>query len=198
MVTRDEIVDAVAAAPDDLATRLVLGDWLVEHGEPWGELILLQCRNEPAAAVRIAELVADPRWLGPLHSPRIQWVFRNGLPIAFAPAGVFRSRLSDHPTYRHDVHHLFEIQFHRDGKVREELWEETDQDPRTRADGTYTISPWSALRGHGTLGVRLSYFEPKNKRTPYRPINGVLSYGMLRGEDLIMSGALGIARLKLT
>jgi uncharacterized protein (TIGR02996 family) len=45
--TREELLAAVYAAPDDDGPRLVLADVLLEAGDPWGELIALQCRRAP-------------------------------------------------------------------------------------------------------------------------------------------------------
>ena len=38
------LIAAILAAPDDDAPRLVYADWLMERGDPRGELIALQCR----------------------------------------------------------------------------------------------------------------------------------------------------------
>src|SRR6185436_17673072 len=39
---RDALLQAVLAAPDDDAPRLVFADWLLERGDPLGEFITLQ------------------------------------------------------------------------------------------------------------------------------------------------------------
>jgi uncharacterized protein (TIGR02996 family) len=39
----DELLAAIVAAPDDDRPRLVYADWLVERGDPRGELIRVQC-----------------------------------------------------------------------------------------------------------------------------------------------------------
>lgn len=41
----DELLQAVLAAPDDEAPRLVLADWLTERGDPRGEFISIQCQR---------------------------------------------------------------------------------------------------------------------------------------------------------
>jgi uncharacterized protein (TIGR02996 family) len=70
-----ELVAQVVAAPDDDAPRLVYADWLIERGDPLGELIQLQCRLALAdesnrRAMRIAEnkLLAahHAAWIEPL------------------------------------------------------------------------------------------------------------------------------------
>ncbi|MBA3541481.1 MAG: TIGR02996 domain-containing protein [Deltaproteobacteria bacterium] len=38
-----DLIAAVAEAPDDDAPRLVYADWLMERGDPRGELVALQC-----------------------------------------------------------------------------------------------------------------------------------------------------------
>ena len=50
-----DLLAAVRAAPEDDTPRLVLADWLQEHGHPWGEFIAVQCaleREMPPNAVR--------------------------------------------------------------------------------------------------------------------------------------------------
>ncbi len=182
MTTRDALVDAVMDAPDDLATRLVLGDWLAERGDPWGEVILHQCAGK--SSPRLAALLADTSWLGPLHSPHIRWVFRGGLPAAFQLAGEFRYQWPD-PVYI--ASYLLAIRFRSDNKCSEELWELTQQDPARRAYGTYELSPWEALRGHGAIGIRMTY-ESENKNLGWQPYNGDVSHGVLRGEQLFVHG----------
>jgi uncharacterized protein (TIGR02996 family) len=73
-VTEAEAIDAVVANPDDDGPRLVYADWLLERGDPRGELIQLQCRRRRRAPDRNAmqrerELLKAHRreWLGPLH-----------------------------------------------------------------------------------------------------------------------------------
>jgi uncharacterized protein (TIGR02996 family) len=84
------LFEAVCADPDDDAPRLVYGDWLLEQGDPRGELIAVQCEltrllgKEPASTRvydlrrREAQLVFAhrARWLEipPLRSP----VLRRG------------------------------------------------------------------------------------------------------------------------
>lgn len=44
----DALLDAVLRAPDDVPARLVFSDWLMDHGDPRGEFIQLQCAlNRP-------------------------------------------------------------------------------------------------------------------------------------------------------
>ena len=53
-----ELLEAVYAAPDDDGRRLVYADWLQEHGDPRGELIVLQFERrtrEPSAKAMARE-----------------------------------------------------------------------------------------------------------------------------------------------
>jgi uncharacterized protein (TIGR02996 family) len=83
----------IAAHPGDLAMRLVLGDALVQAGDPRGDVILLQCGGPPGRPRR-APRTADhdgrvrtlirrnwSRWLGEL-APAVSWrqsPMRNGM-----------------------------------------------------------------------------------------------------------------------
>lgn len=67
-MSEQEHLAAIRAAPDDDAPRLVYADWLIERGDPRGELIQLQCRlasealpNATRRKMRIAEnkLIGD-------------------------------------------------------------------------------------------------------------------------------------------
>ncbi len=73
----------VARTPDDVAPRLVLADYLVQHGDPRGELIVLQ-NTATAHAVTLAnKLVAthSKRWLGEVAQlcTRRGTVWRHGM-----------------------------------------------------------------------------------------------------------------------
>jgi uncharacterized protein (TIGR02996 family) len=70
------LIDAIVAAPEDDAPRIVYADWLQQRGDPRGELIQLQCQlagpeDERRRSMRIAEnkLLADYAlaWTKPLH-----------------------------------------------------------------------------------------------------------------------------------
>ncbi|HEY1550809.1 MAG TPA: TIGR02996 domain-containing protein [Kofleriaceae bacterium] len=68
----DALIEAIVAAPDDDAPRLVYADWLIERGDARGELIALQCRlgSSPEIAARAEQLRRDlqPVWLDPLFA----------------------------------------------------------------------------------------------------------------------------------
>ncbi len=76
MTDEDRLLEAIIAAPDDDAPRLVYADWLQGRGDPRGELILLQCQlaaapdDERRRHIRIVEnkLLADhgDRWTAPV------------------------------------------------------------------------------------------------------------------------------------
>ncbi|MBL8917013.1 MAG: TIGR02996 domain-containing protein, partial [Archangium sp.] len=63
------LLDAVFADPGNLAARQVYGDWLVETGDPRGELIALQLANDPKTEGRRNALLKKhwKQWLGPLR-----------------------------------------------------------------------------------------------------------------------------------
>ncbi|MFZ5446105.1 MAG: TIGR02996 domain-containing protein [Myxococcota bacterium] len=67
--SRDELLAAILARPDDDGPRLVLADLLLEAGDPRGEFIQLQCAGETE---RSSELLREhgARWLGEL-SPEV-------------------------------------------------------------------------------------------------------------------------------
>lgn len=59
----------IRAARDDDAPRLVYADWLLERGDPRGELILLQCQPPTMQTKRQVRSLLDAhekRWLGEL------------------------------------------------------------------------------------------------------------------------------------
>ncbi len=82
----DELLAAIARAPDDDAPRAVYADWLQERGDVRGDFIALQLR--PGAGrdpKREAALVKahGKAWLGPLAPVLIgQPVFERGFPVA--------------------------------------------------------------------------------------------------------------------
>jgi uncharacterized protein (TIGR02996 family) len=47
MTERDAFIQAIVAAPEDDALRLIFADWLDEHDDPLGEFIRLQLELEP-------------------------------------------------------------------------------------------------------------------------------------------------------
>ena len=48
-VTERGLLEAILASPKENGPRLVYSDWLIERGHPRGELITLQCADEPDA-----------------------------------------------------------------------------------------------------------------------------------------------------
>jgi uncharacterized protein (TIGR02996 family) len=81
-VTEAELVAGIAAAPDDDAPRIVYADWLLERGDPRGDLMTAQCAlaradadDRPFAETgplreRVAELIAahGGSWTDPLFT----------------------------------------------------------------------------------------------------------------------------------
>ena len=82
----EELLAAVLADPQSDAPRLVLADWLMERGDPRGELISVQCdlaRGAPREAElrerEVALLSAHgAQWMGPLGRDVLQVRFRRG------------------------------------------------------------------------------------------------------------------------
>jgi uncharacterized protein (TIGR02996 family) len=71
--TNEDFLREIHADPDDEAIRRVYADWLIERGDPHGELIVLQCeraagRSHKASLKREKELLEAHRakWLGPI------------------------------------------------------------------------------------------------------------------------------------
>jgi len=67
------LLEQIAAAPEEDGPRLVYADWLLEHAEEQGELIVLSCARDrrplsEGEQARFSELLRtrDERWLGPV------------------------------------------------------------------------------------------------------------------------------------
>lgn len=83
----DELLRDIYKNPEDLELRAVYGDWLLERGDPRGELIALQLKTKRTGAEtkRIKELIKDhyAHWLGPLsrilQKPSVR--FEAGFPV---------------------------------------------------------------------------------------------------------------------
>ena len=84
--TRQDLLAAVLAQPDDDAPRLVYADWLTERGDPRGTFISLQCelaRGTRRAAEVEAEAAAlqqshELDWLEGVSSREVKVRFRRG------------------------------------------------------------------------------------------------------------------------
>jgi uncharacterized protein (TIGR02996 family) len=97
------LLDAIRRAPagsDD--AHLVYADWLLERGDPRGELIQVQCAlardlgdtsaNRKALRERERELLAEHHlaWIGTSYDERVTWAFDRGFPTGrFGHAGVY-------------------------------------------------------------------------------------------------------------
>lgn len=81
---RARLVAEVVAHPEDDGPRLVLADWLLEQGDPRGELIQVQCRHASAPAGALAaranQLIAEHgvRWSSHLLPDAGRPVFERG------------------------------------------------------------------------------------------------------------------------
>src|ERR1043166_9271422 len=81
-VTEVDLVAGIVAAPDDDAPRTVYGDWLLDRGDPRGDLMIAQCALARADAAdrslaetgplreRVRALIAShgASWLDPLFA----------------------------------------------------------------------------------------------------------------------------------
>jgi uncharacterized protein (TIGR02996 family) len=77
-----ELLRAILAADeDDDEPRLVYADYLMDRGDPRGELIVVQCRDETDVLEDRALNLFDEgaaRWLGAWHGETNNWRFRRG------------------------------------------------------------------------------------------------------------------------
>jgi uncharacterized protein (TIGR02996 family) len=105
------LLDAIRAAPDDDAPRLVYADWLEENGQPErAEFIRVQCalvrRNTKVLRRREAELLAahHDMFAGSLAASHLRYRFHRGFIVAFGHTGVFRCiRHSDQIALNHCI-----------------------------------------------------------------------------------------------
>jgi uncharacterized protein (TIGR02996 family) len=95
------------ANPDDIAPRLILADWLDDHGEPErAEFVRLQCGGTTPEQKRRAKQLAhahELRWLGPVHSATHARAWKRGLLEASAtPEQIL------HPSFAAEEQQAFE------------------------------------------------------------------------------------------
>ncbi|MFO0599383.1 MAG: TIGR02996 domain-containing protein [Myxococcaceae bacterium] len=107
MVDREtSLLAALAERPDDRSLRLVFADWLLEQGDPRGEVITLSMRGEPLSLSeqrKVARLTAQnaEAWLGrlamvaDLHRTRFEGGFVRELVCAARPPGLFDTLVGD-------------------------------------------------------------------------------------------------------
>lgn len=106
------LAEAIVAAPEELAPRLVAADWLLEQGDPRGELIQLQARlargYDPSLAAAAEALLAEHEadWIAPLPVPVEHWTFEEGfisevrVPSPFATPEALALLRAAHPIRR--------------------------------------------------------------------------------------------------
>src|SRR5947209_5840340 len=107
MTSAESLLRAILDDPEDDTLRLILADWLEEHGQPAdearAELIRVQVElargtTEPdrhkTLLARAAELLAAHAegWLGPLREVLDRWEFRRGTLWVSLKAGAFASK----------------------------------------------------------------------------------------------------------
>jgi uncharacterized protein (TIGR02996 family) len=77
--TPEHLLADVLARPEDNTVRLVYADWLMQRGDPRGELISVQCALPSATPAQRAELEKRERVL--LRAHRLEWM-RNAKQVA--------------------------------------------------------------------------------------------------------------------
>ncbi|MBY0232473.1 MAG: TIGR02996 domain-containing protein, partial [Gemmataceae bacterium] len=93
-----ELFRDIRANPEDDVPRLILGDWLLDQGDPRGEFVQIDVRllrlDDPTERAvlsrRRRELLRDHAmpWLGPLLDAVSSWDWRRGLLHLDARASV--------------------------------------------------------------------------------------------------------------
>lgn len=84
--SEEDFLDEIVAHPDDDDVRLIFADWLIEHNDPWGELIQLQIHRGEGSPTkqREAQLIRTlhDRLQGPLKGigSRSDFVYERGFP----------------------------------------------------------------------------------------------------------------------
>jgi uncharacterized protein (TIGR02996 family) len=109
--TADDFVRDIWAAPTDDGLREVFADWLIQHGDPRGELITLQIARrkrgiDAAGMRRERELLAEHarKWMGDLepvivaHDYRFEGGFLYACKVAWRKLAV-RTDLMTHPAW---------------------------------------------------------------------------------------------------
>lgn len=93
-MTQDDYFQEIARDPANVDLRRIFGDWLLEQGDPWGELVNLQDER----LVNAPDAPPDPRerqlirehgaiWLGPM-APLLdleKTIFERGFPVICHP-----------------------------------------------------------------------------------------------------------------
>jgi uncharacterized protein (TIGR02996 family) len=95
-VTREALLDAIYAAPEDDERRRVYADWLLQQGDRQGEFIHLQLATtktpDQIKRERALFVVHSDRWLDELGAHPLDAVFERGfLAIAKPRGGVLRA-----------------------------------------------------------------------------------------------------------
>ncbi|MGZ3455510.1 MAG: TIGR02996 domain-containing protein [Polyangiales bacterium] len=106
-----DLLEAIFAAPDDDAPRLVYADFLLERSDPRGELLTLQFRRHRGEALTAADEKREKQlltkhakdWLGPLHgvTRKDDNVFARGFleRCVFQPRNPASLAASGHPSW---------------------------------------------------------------------------------------------------
>lgn len=97
------MLDAITAALDDDEPRLVYADWLLERGDPRGELIALMLAGQKPKRIQTLIETHGAEWLGPLTNAvrKVKW--RRGFPCAgelWAKRGADAAKAIGDPRWR--------------------------------------------------------------------------------------------------
>ena len=92
MINPELEAEIARAAPDDTAPYLVYADWLIEKGDPRGELIVAAVRGERDREQELHE-AHDAAWLGELHGMEgVSKSWRNGFLFGITIGGTGNKR----------------------------------------------------------------------------------------------------------
>lgn len=167
---RAALLAAIEASPGADDPLLVYADWLVQRGDPRGELIHAQL----AIASRALADPADPAlselraWeqrllrqhevqlAGPLHHPCLRWRYERGAPVGFGHLGHFRAR----PPSLEGGDNALWLKFLPDGEVIA-AWARERSSARVLGwkhggAGRYTVVPRGA---HAALSFEVEFKE---------------------------------------
>lgn len=137
MSTRAELEAAILADPDARDAYAVYADWLLEHGDPDGELIAVQLALEDAPGD--AKLKERERKLLDVKEDQLRRLFYVGV-----------HRAIRHPIWRRGVLHSIEVRGAEDGAVTATAYTKLLADPCSRFLRELTVRSENVQRGRRT------------------------------------------------
>ncbi|MBK7858932.1 MAG: TIGR02996 domain-containing protein [Archangiaceae bacterium] len=172
----DSLLQLIYQRPDDDAARRSYADWLIERGDPRGELIVLQlaraARGTPIAAERreVELLLEHGRsWLGPFARSIATFRFERGFLARCELSALTRAMVGD-PSWSTLEHVAFKGV---DGPAVAELISHPVMRSLREASGVGPLAfAWLQAPGHGANlralnvvgGRRVSLAEAKSRR----------------------------------